>query len=45
VHGFIALDSPLRCMEGSKPQARVDAVFHKPLILFCHIIQIFALSE
>jgi hypothetical protein len=45
-HGFIAVDSPLRCVECPKPQPRVHPVLHTPMILFHHIIiQILALSE
>ena len=45
VHGFIALDGPLRRGKCRKPQPWIHAAFHKPMILFHHIIQIFALSE
>jgi hypothetical protein len=29
VHGFIALDGPLRGVECSKPQPRIHTAFHK----------------
>src|SRR6267142_3789591 len=45
VHGFITLDGPLRRGKCSKPQPRIHAAFHKPMILFDDIIQIFALPE
>jgi len=45
MHGFIALDGPLRRVECPKPQPRIHETFHKPMILFDHIIQILALSE
>jgi hypothetical protein len=45
VHGFIALDGLLRRVEGSQPQARVHPAFHESVILFHHIVQVFALPE
>ena len=45
MHGLIALESPPCGMEGTKPQARIDAAFDKTMILLDHIIQIFALPE
>jgi hypothetical protein len=45
VHGFIALDGPLCRVEASKRQAKVHLAFHKPMILFHDIVQIFAWSQ
>jgi len=42
---FIALDGPLRRVEGPNPQPRIHETFHKPVILLYPIIQILALSE
>jgi hypothetical protein len=45
VHGFIALDCPLRRGKRPKPHSQIYATIHKPVILFYDIIQIFALLE
>jgi hypothetical protein len=45
VHGFITLDGPLRRGKCSKPQPRIHAAFHQPMILFDDIIQILAWPE
>jgi hypothetical protein len=45
VHGFIALNRPLRCGKRPTPQPWIHAAFHKPMILFHHIVQVFALPE
>jgi hypothetical protein len=38
MHGFIALDVPLRGVEGAKSPTRIHPMFHKPMILLHHII-------
>ena len=38
MHGFIALNVPLRGVEGAKSPTRIHPMFHKPMILLHHII-------
>jgi hypothetical protein len=45
VHGFVALDRPLRTVECPKPRPRVHLAFHQSIILLRHIIHILALSK
>jgi hypothetical protein len=45
VHGFVALDRPLRGVECPKPQPRVHLAFHQSMILLRHMIHILAWSE
>jgi hypothetical protein len=45
VHGFIALDRPLRPGKRPKPSPRIDAVFDQAIIMFHDIIQVLSLSE
>ena len=45
VHGFVALDRPLRGVECPNPQPRVHLAFHQSMILLRHMIHILAWSE
>ena len=45
VHGFVALDRPLRGVECPTPQPRVHLAFHQSMILLRHMIHILAWSE
>jgi hypothetical protein len=45
MHGFIALDRLLRRQKCPKSQPRIHTAFEKAMILFYHIIQIFALPQ
>jgi hypothetical protein len=43
VDGFITLDGALGGGERPTPSPSLDAAFHKPMVLFQHILQILAL--
>jgi hypothetical protein len=45
MHGLIALQRPLSSTERAKPQPRIHATFHKPVILLYHIIQVLTLPQ
>jgi hypothetical protein len=45
VHYLIAQDRSLRCPETEEPESMIDSPFQKSMILFHHIVQIFALAQ
>jgi hypothetical protein len=45
VHGFIALDGPLRRGKHTTPQPRIHAAFLQSMILFHPIVEIFDLTD
>jgi hypothetical protein len=45
MHRLIALEGPPSGTEQAKPQARIDAAFEKTMILFYHVVEVFALPE
>ena len=42
MHGFIALDCPLRCGKRPPPQAGIHPALDETMILFHHVVHIFA---
>jgi hypothetical protein len=45
MHRLIALDGPPGGTERAKSQAWINAAFHKPMVLFHHIVYVFALPQ
>ena len=45
MHRLIALDGPPGGTERAQSQAWINAAFHKPMVLFHHIVYVFALPQ